>query len=126
MDKKEILKLKEKFENILINEPDNKEALFSLAALFYNLGNLYLKEKKINIAIKNYLKSIKVDKEFVHSYYNLGIAYKEKEHLNKLAQMGELQAYHHKSFWHPMDTLRDQRYLDDLWNNNESPWKTWK
>ena len=82
MDKKEILKLKEKFENILINEPDNKEALFSLAALFYNLGNLYLKEKKIDIAIKNYLKSIKIDKEFVHSYYNLGIAYKEKEDLN--------------------------------------------
>ena len=74
--------LKKKIENILINEPDNKEALFSLAALFYNLGNLYLKEKKINIAIKNYLKSIKTDKEFVHSYYNLGIAYKEKEDLN--------------------------------------------
>ena len=50
----------------------------------------------------------------------------EKEPLNKLAQMGELQSYLHKSFWHPMDTLRDQRYLDDLWNNNESPWKKWK
>lgn len=50
----------------------------------------------------------------------------EKEPLNKLAQMNELQAYHHKSFWHPMDTLRDQRYLNDLWKNNKSPWKTWE
>jgi len=50
----------------------------------------------------------------------------EKEPLNKLAQMGELRSYIHKSFWHSMDTLRDQQYLDDLCNNNKSPWKTWK
>ena len=66
MDKKKIFELKKKFEIILINDPDNKEALFSLAALFYNLGNLYLKEKKIDVAIKNYLKSIKIDKEFIN------------------------------------------------------------
>lgn len=50
----------------------------------------------------------------------------EKEPLNKLTQMGELQSYLHKGFWHPMDTLRDQRYLNDLWNNNKAPWKTWE
>ena len=64
--------------------------------------------------------------DFIKLNLEEGTIMLEKEPLNKLAQMGELQAYHHKSFWHPMDTLRDQRYLDDLWNNNESPWKTWK
>jgi glucose-1-phosphate cytidylyltransferase len=24
-----------------------------------------------------------------------------------------------------MDTLRDKRYLEDLWSNNKAPWKTW-
>jgi glucose-1-phosphate cytidylyltransferase len=24
-----------------------------------------------------------------------------------------------------MDTLRDKRYLEDLWLNNKAPWKTW-
>jgi len=49
----------------------------------------------------------------------------EKKPLNKLTEMGELQAYHHRKFWHPMDTLRDHKYLEDLWYNNKSPWKTW-
>lgn len=50
----------------------------------------------------------------------------EKEPLNKLVKMGELRSYLHKSFWHSMDTIRDQQYLNYLWNNNKSPWKTWK
>ena len=49
----------------------------------------------------------------------------EKEPLEKLTQMGELQAYRHNKFWHPMDTLRDHKHLEELWHNNESPWKTW-
>ena len=36
----------------------------------------------------------------------------EREPLAKLAKTGELKTYHHQSFWHPMDTLRDQRYLE--------------
>tara|TARA_B110000503_G_scaffold23555_1_gene36951 strand:- start:3774 stop:4541 length:768 start_codon:yes stop_codon:yes gene_type:complete len=49
----------------------------------------------------------------------------EKKPLKTLAEKGELQAYHHNKFWHPMDTLRDHNYLEDLWHNNKSPWKTW-
>ena len=83
MDKKKIIELKKKFEDLLSKEPNNKDALFSLAALHYNLGNSSLRKKKIDIAIKHYLQSIKVDKKFVSSYYNLGNAYKEKEDLEK-------------------------------------------
>ncbi len=50
----------------------------------------------------------------------------EREPLEKLSQAGELNAYLHKGFWKPMDTMRDHKQLNDLWNNNEAPWKIWK
>lgn len=49
----------------------------------------------------------------------------EKQPLKTLAQMGELKAFHHHNFWHPMDTLRDHRYLESLWKNENCPWKIW-
>ncbi len=49
----------------------------------------------------------------------------EVEPLEKLAEMGELHAYTHKGFWHPMDTLRDKNHLDDLHARDQAPWKTW-
>lgn len=49
----------------------------------------------------------------------------EREPLEKLAEMEQLSAYKHYDFWHPMDTLRDKRYLEGLWNNNQAPWKIW-
>ncbi|MEM9806315.1 MAG: glucose-1-phosphate cytidylyltransferase [Cyanobacteria bacterium P01_D01_bin.56] len=49
----------------------------------------------------------------------------EKEPLQKLAHMEELSAYKHDGFWQPMDTLRDKRYLEKLWQANEAPWKVW-
>ncbi|MDV3353015.1 glucose-1-phosphate cytidylyltransferase [Leptolyngbyaceae cyanobacterium CCMR0082] len=49
----------------------------------------------------------------------------EKEPLQKLAHMEELSAYKHDGFWQPMDTLRDKRYLEKLWQANEAPWKSW-
>jgi len=49
----------------------------------------------------------------------------ERGPLERLAARGELRAYSHEGFWHPMDTLRDKRYLDELWNRGEAPWKIW-
>jgi glucose-1-phosphate cytidylyltransferase len=49
----------------------------------------------------------------------------EKEPLMQLARDGELMAFPHHGFWHPMDTSRDYRYLNDLWESGEAPWKTW-
>ena len=46
--------------------------------------------------------------------------------LAKLAAQGELMAYKHKGFWQPMDTLRDKNHLEELWQNNKAPWKSWK
>lgn len=45
--------------------------------------------------------------------------------LERLAAGGELMAYRHHGFWHPMDTLRDKLHLDGLWQKGAAPWKRW-
>ncbi len=50
----------------------------------------------------------------------------EKEPLERLAKDGQLMAYKHTSFWHPMDTLRDKRTLDRLWESGKAPWRIWE
>jgi len=50
----------------------------------------------------------------------------EREPLEKLAHDGELAAYRHNGFWHPMDTLRDKNVLEDLWKSGKAPWKIWQ
>ncbi len=49
----------------------------------------------------------------------------EREPLENLAKDGELFAFKHKGFWKPMDTLRDNKQLNDMWENNKALWKKW-
>ena len=49
----------------------------------------------------------------------------EKEPLTGLAADGNLMAYSHEGFWQPMDTQREMLYLQELWDKDEAPWKTW-
>lgn len=49
----------------------------------------------------------------------------EADVLEKLALAGQLAAYRHPSFWQCMDTLRDVRLLQNLWNDGRAPWKVW-
>jgi glucose-1-phosphate cytidylyltransferase len=49
----------------------------------------------------------------------------EKEPMTNLARDGQLSVFLHEGFWHPMDTLRDKRYLEDLWSSGNAPWKKW-
>ena len=42
-----------------------------------------------------------------------------------LAHDGQMSVYFHDGFWHPMDTLRDKRYLEALWAKSQAPWKIW-
>jgi glucose-1-phosphate cytidylyltransferase len=49
----------------------------------------------------------------------------EREPLEKLANNGELAAFKHTGFWQPMDTLRDKHLLEDLWESQKAPWKSW-
>ncbi|HEY7089614.1 MAG TPA: glucose-1-phosphate cytidylyltransferase [Tepidisphaeraceae bacterium] len=50
----------------------------------------------------------------------------EKEPMEKLARDGQLMAYRHGGFWQCMDTLRDKRLLETLWESGHAPWKSWK
>tara|TARA_B100000963_G_C22627999_1_gene673381 strand:+ start:1915 stop:2691 length:777 start_codon:yes stop_codon:yes gene_type:complete len=50
----------------------------------------------------------------------------EQHTLPFLASENQLMCFKHEGFWQPMDTLRDQRVLNDLWRRNKAPWKVWK
>jgi len=49
----------------------------------------------------------------------------EKKPLETLAHEQNLTAFKHNGFWHPMDTLRDKNYLENLWFDNKANWKIW-
>lgn len=49
----------------------------------------------------------------------------EQAPLESLARDGQLSAFRHEGFWQPMDTLRDKRYLEELWASGQAAWKIW-
>lgn len=50
----------------------------------------------------------------------------ERESLERLSLEKKLNAYKHVGFWKCMDTLRDKRELERLWQTEKPPWKTWE
>lgn len=50
----------------------------------------------------------------------------EADVLPRLAEDRQLAAFQHEGFWQCMDTLREKRLLDSLWNNGNKPWKVWE
>lgn len=49
----------------------------------------------------------------------------ELDPLERLAAEGQLMAFRHPGFWQPMDTLREKKLLEDLWQSGKAPWKVW-
>ena len=49
----------------------------------------------------------------------------EKSPLENLANDGKMAAFKHSGFWKPMDTLRDNIELNEMWKNRKAPWKKW-
>jgi glucose-1-phosphate cytidylyltransferase len=50
----------------------------------------------------------------------------EKAPMENLARDGQLMAFRHEGFWQCMDTLRDKKLLDQLWEGPNVPWKVWE
>ncbi|MFL6209383.1 MAG: glucose-1-phosphate cytidylyltransferase [Pyrinomonadaceae bacterium] len=50
----------------------------------------------------------------------------EADALEQLAAERQLAAYRHEGFWQCMDTLRDKRLLESLWQERRAPWKIWE
>jgi glucose-1-phosphate cytidylyltransferase len=49
----------------------------------------------------------------------------EAHGMEKLAADRQLAAYKHEDFWQCMDTLRDKRLLESLWQSGQAPWRIW-
>ena len=50
----------------------------------------------------------------------------EMEPLRQITKEKQLSAYKHEGFWSAMDTYKDVKFLNDLWEQNKAPWKVWK
>ena len=61
----------------------------------------------------------------VFEYINGDESSLEEDTLPKLARNGELWAWRHTGFWQPMDTLRDKRQLEALYESSVAPWAYW-
>jgi glucose-1-phosphate cytidylyltransferase len=49
----------------------------------------------------------------------------EGEPMQRIIKEKQLHAYKYDGFWKPMDTLRDNKELNDLWFSGKAPWKIW-
>jgi len=49
----------------------------------------------------------------------------ERAPIERLACEGQLAVFRHEGFWQCMDTLRDVRLLESLWQEGRAPWKHW-
>lgn len=47
----------------------------------------------------------------------------ERDPLERLAQDDQLRAFRHTGFWKAMDTLRDKREFEALWESGAQPWR---
>lgn len=50
----------------------------------------------------------------------------ERGPLENLAKDKQLNAYKHRGFWRPMDTLKDKNDLTYMWQNDQAPWAVWQ
>ena len=49
----------------------------------------------------------------------------EADGLEELARDGQLMAYKHEAFWQCVDTVRELKLLETLWDSGKPPWKSW-
>ena len=48
-----------------------------------------------------------------------------EEPLQRLLPAGKVLAQRHDGFWAPMDTLKDQQWLESLHESGDAPWQIW-
>jgi len=50
----------------------------------------------------------------------------ERAPLENIAKDGGMTSFKHRGFWKPMDILKDNKELNEMWDENRAPWKIWK
>ena len=86
--------------------------------------------------VLSFREKSKVDVPFINGGYMVmrpeifdyieGDVMLEQEPFDKLTQADEMRAYKYDGFWQCMDTVRDKRKLESLWQTKSAPWKLWK
>lgn len=64
-------------------------------------------------------------REFLEIAAKHGDVMLEREPLEELSVTGQLAAFRHTGFWEPMDTMREYKLLNDMWDKGDAAWKTW-
>ena len=113
---------------------DNKKSLVTVTSVLPQprYGILKFKGKKIFNFDEKKIKNEKwinggffvCNKKMFYFFKNKNPVF-EKDVLTKLAKKNFLFGYKHKGFWYCMDTLRDKKHLNYLWDENKAPWKIW-
>lgn len=89
-------------------------------------GNKVSKFLEKDVLTENWINGgFFVCKKEVFKYLNKKNPIFESDTLSLLAKKNKLAAYKHKDFWYCMDTLRDKRYLNNIWISDNAPWKIW-
>ena len=67
-----------------------------------------------------------MNKDFIPRYLDEGEnCILESQALRNVAREGGMAVYRHHGFWMPMDNHMDFENLNNLWANDEAPWKIW-
>jgi glucose-1-phosphate cytidylyltransferase len=67
------------------------------------------------------------EREFIDRYLDPHLTEQMLEHapLQKLARDGGLGVWRHEGFWMGMDTYRDWKELNSMWDDDRAAWKVW-
>lgn len=61
----------------------------------------------------------------IFSYLDKRESYLENGLFERLNQKNEIALYKHEGFWTLVETKRDKNNLQQMWDDNEAPWKIW-
>lgn len=98
-------------------------------------GRLKLKEN--NTEVESFNEKTKAEASLINAgfmvmnktifdYLGDGSEMLEDGPFEKLSKNSEMAAFIHNGFWSPMDTMKEQIYLDNLCRANDAPWMIWK
>lgn len=68
------------------------------------------------------------ERPFIDEYLDPDLADQMLEHapLQRLAADGQLGVHRHEGFWMGMDTFRDWKELNSLWDSGQAEWAVWQ
>jgi glucose-1-phosphate cytidylyltransferase len=118
-----------------IEEHKKSEKILSLLA-YQPSGRLGVLEIENDGTVRSFLEKPKESGSWINGgffvcepklfeYINGDNEMLEYEPMQRIIQEKQLHAYKHNGFWKPMDTLRDNNELNELWNSGKAPWKIW-